>query len=155
MQRLLPPRLFMFCGLGSAVVGPLIPGAGPVPLQLRLVGFVVLVLGLALTVAGARLFDRVGTNITTFNEPDQLVSTGPFHYSRNPMYLGFVIALVGIAEAVGTLTALLGPLVFAVVADRWYIPFEERRMAARFGPAYEQYRSVVLRWLGRRGVARS
>jgi protein-S-isoprenylcysteine O-methyltransferase Ste14 len=68
------------------------------------------------------------------------------------MYLGFLGLLAGAALAVGTFWAVVGPIVFFAVADRWYIPFEERRAAAVFGAAYERYRAEVRRWIGRRSV---
>ena len=65
------------------------------------------------------------------------------------MYLGFTLALGGVALLVGSLSAVIGPVFFWLLADRWYVPFEERRMTARFGPAYQQYRIMVPRWVGR------
>lgn len=121
---------------------------GPVlPTWARTAGLVPLLAGAGLVLRGARLFERVGTNICTVDDPDRLVESGPFRWTRNPMYLGFVGLLVGAALLLGTAAAWLGPVVFVVAADRWYVPFEERRMAARFGPAYDEYRSRVPRWI--------
>lgn len=148
MQRLLPPHLFLIAlvlvvglGLGAPVVGPL-------PWLARIAGLALAVLGLALTTRNARRFATLGTNIKTFDDPDQFVRDGAFAYTRNPMYVGFAVALVGAALAVGTLSAWVGPVAFLVAADRWYIPFEERRLVSLFGADYERYRSEVPRWIG-------
>ncbi len=148
MQRLLPPLLFLPLLVISVVVGLVAPALGPLPWVVRLSGVPIAAAGLALTVGGAGLFDRVDTNIKTFDDPDRLVTQGPFRFSRNPMYLGFTLALAGTALVVGTLTAWLGAVVFFGAANAWYIPFEERRMAATFGSAYAEYRRRVPRWLG-------
>jgi protein-S-isoprenylcysteine O-methyltransferase Ste14 len=103
--------------------------------------------GLAVAATQNRRFARVGTNIMTFDDPDVLVSTGWFARSRNPMYLGFLVGLLGVALVVGTTTAMVGPVLFFLAADKWYIPFEERRLLAVFGPDYEAYRGKVRRWL--------
>lgn len=150
MHRFLPPHLFLLCVAGSVVAGLTVPLAGPAPTLLRLVGVPVLVVGLAVTMRSAGLFDRLRTNIKTFDDPDVLVVTGAFRFTRNPMYVGFTAALLGTALLVGSPAALLGPAVFWSAADRWYIPFEEQRMAATFGQRYDDYRASVPRWIGRR-----
>jgi protein-S-isoprenylcysteine O-methyltransferase Ste14 len=119
----------------------------------RIAGAPLAALGIGLTVAAARVFERAGTNIVTTRDPDLLVTTGPFALTRNPMYLGFLLFLAGVALGIGTLWAAVGPVVFLVVADRWYIPFEERRGSAVFGAAFDRYCANVRRWIGRRRVA--
>lgn len=66
------------------------------------------------------------------------------------MYLGFLTMLAGTTAAVGTISAWVGPALFFAASAWWYIPFEERRMAAVFGRDYDVYRSTVRRWVGRR-----
>lgn len=148
MQRLLPPALVLILVIVSVVLGVVVPLVGPLHWALRLVGVVPLAAGLWLNLGGAGLFARVGTNIRTFDEPGQLVTSGHFRFTRNPMYVGFTLMLVAVALFVGTLTAWLGAVVFFLAANGWYIPFEERRMVASFGDAYEEYRRRVPRWIG-------
>ena len=150
MHRLLPPHAFVICGLGSVVVGLMFPIAGPAPLHVRLAGVPIVIAGVLLTMRSAAHFERAATNIKTFDDPGMLVTSGPFRFSRNPMYLGFTIALGGISLLVASLSAGVGPIVFWLLADRWYIPFEERRMEAIFGSSYQHYRSMVRRWFGGR-----
>ncbi len=148
MQRLLPPHLFAACALVTGATGWLAPILGPVAQPLRLIGLPLLIFGVAIAVRSASLFDRLDTNITTFDDPGVLVTAGAFRFSRNPMYLGFSLALAGLAGLVGSLSALIGPAAFWLAANHWYIPFEERRMAATFGDAYSEYCAAVRRWIG-------
>jgi protein-S-isoprenylcysteine O-methyltransferase Ste14 len=113
----------------------------------RSLGAIPIAAGLGMAMWGSWKFARVGTNIRTFNLPDYLVTDGLFQYTRNPMYLGLVLALFGTWLALGS--AIPGVLVvgFIVAADRWYIRFEERAMAETFGDAYALYRGRTRRWL--------
>lgn len=146
-MRLLPPLLvlilFAFMA-GATLVAPL---ASWPPGLWRLLGAPFVVAGLGLAVAGSRRFDRVGTNIKTFDDPDILVTDGLFGPTRNPMYLGFLLSLIGAALGLGAASTLAGPVVFFVAADRWYIPFEEERMVAVFGERFVAYRRATPRWI--------
>lgn len=147
MQWLIPPRLFVMCAALMVVLGRWLPLAPLLDWPLTLLGLPLALGGLGLAVAGSRRFARDGANIQTFEQPTKLVTDGLFRRSRNPMYLGFAAALIGLAVLLGALSPLLVAVGFIIVADRWYIRFEERRMAASFGPAYAEYRRQVRRWL--------
>ena len=148
MRRLLPPHLVLLLVIAMVAATALAPIGAALSGRWRLFGLVPLLVGATVNVTGARHFERVGTNIRTFDEPGHLVDDGLFAHTRNPMYVGFLTILVGVAALLGSVVAWVGPLAFFVLADRWYIPFEERRMAARFGSAYFRYRERVPRWIG-------
>ena len=124
----------------------LAPIARLVPWPWQLAGTPLVVGGLWLAVRAKRLFLEVGTNVPTFNDPTLLVRTGPFARSRNPMYLGFALALLGAATLLGTVTPFAVVVVSVIVTDRWYIRFEERAMRKAFGDAYAEYCRSVRRW---------
>jgi protein-S-isoprenylcysteine O-methyltransferase Ste14 len=63
------------------------------------------------------------------------------------MYLGFSAILAGVWLVLGALSPLLGVLLFLVVADRWYIPFEERELSVKFADEFDAYRSRTRRWI--------
>jgi protein-S-isoprenylcysteine O-methyltransferase Ste14 len=78
--------------------------------------------------------------------PEHLVTTGPYAYTRNPMYLGHMIFLVGLAL---TLKSVLGALI-AVASAVWFqfrVRRDEKRLRERFGQAYIGYQERVKRWL--------
>lgn len=78
--------------------------------------------------------------------PERLVSTGPFAYSRNPMYLGHIIFLVGLALSLRSIFAA----VIAVVTAVWFqyrVRRDERRLRERFGQPYIDYAARVKRWV--------
>ena len=74
------------------------------------------------------------------------MTTGLFRYSRNPIYLGFSIALFGVAIVLGNVIAFDGFLAFIIAVNLWYIPFEEAEMEKQFGQDYLAYKNKVGRW---------
>lgn len=113
----------------------------------NLTGVIPLLIGMFMVVSIGKRFRKAKTQIHTFKVPKKLVTNGLFQYSRNPIYLGFTIALVGIAFLYGSLSALIPALFFFLVANFWYIPFEEQNMKRVFGQSYLFYRRKVRRWL--------
>ena len=117
------------------------------PFPYNLIGIALFLFGMGMAFLIAIKFKQVGTNIRAFQKPDILVTDGLFAISRNPIYLGFVIALVGVALTLNNLSSLFVAVAFFVIADRWYIPSEETAMAEQFGDQYENYKQRTRRWL--------
>jgi protein-S-isoprenylcysteine O-methyltransferase Ste14 len=111
------------------------------------VGLLLAILGLSMNLPSAGLFRSLKTNLIPYNDPDVLVTTGWFRFTRNPMYLGFVVILLGVAVGLGSIYGYLVPVAFAVIIDRSFIRIEEKAMSRIFGQAYEDYRSKVRRWI--------
>lgn len=103
--------------------------------------------GLFIIIASANLFAKEKTGIVPFSESTAVVATGPYKFTRNPMYLGMVLILVGIAVALGSLLPFLVIPVFAWIIHIRFILGEERFMEEAHGEAYLQYKSRVRRWL--------
>ena len=73
--------------------------------------------------------------------------TGPFRFTRNPMYLGITIMLLGIAVAVGSPAMLIAPMGFFAIMSLVFIPYEEGRLREFFPKDYLDYTQRVRRWL--------
>jgi protein-S-isoprenylcysteine O-methyltransferase Ste14 len=110
-------------------------------------GVAVVVVGLALNVWADGLFTRARTPVNPFEPTSSLVVAGPFAFSRNPMYLGMVLVLAGIAAALGSATPWLVIPMFIWEITRHFIVPEERKLEAAFGSRYLEYRVNVPRWL--------
>lgn len=147
MQRLLPPILLIITWITMVLAHWLLPLGRTVADPWNFIGVAMLAAGLATAMVGARLFKSVGTNIMTFDKPDKLVTTGLFAYSRNPMYLGFALAALGVAIFLATVLPLVLATTFCIILDRWYIKFEEDKMLSVFGDDYIEYKKRVRRWL--------
>jgi protein-S-isoprenylcysteine O-methyltransferase Ste14 len=90
---------------------------------------------------------RTTVNPTTPEAASAIVTTGIYRVTRNPMYLGFLLALIAWAVYLGNLVSALIPVAFVVYMNRFQISPEERALRARFGEAYEAYLRSVRRWL--------
>ena len=147
MKRIIPPVLVAFCLILMAVLRSVWPVRIVIPPRANLVGIAVIAVGLAFGAAAARRFRQAKTNFDTFGEPGQLITDGPFRYSRNPMYFGMLLVLFGAWILMAAASPLIGPVLFFIAASRWYIPIEERNAQAKFGEAYEGYRQRTRRWI--------
>jgi protein-S-isoprenylcysteine O-methyltransferase Ste14 len=144
---LIPLTHFNILAGVMAVLHWLTPVATLIPNPWNWLGLILVAAGLGIAGWHARLFHDLGTNIYTFGEPGQLTTDALYSRTRNPMYLGLLIVLIGVLVVLGTLSPLIGPLVFFGLANFWYIPWEERAMARKFGEAYAEYSKTVRRWL--------
>lgn len=76
-----------------------------------------------------------------------IVDSGPFRFSRNPIYVAFVMAAIGLGIGINSIPVLVSvPVGFAVLA-LWVVPAEERYLAAVLKDEYAAYRSRVRRWI--------
>jgi protein-S-isoprenylcysteine O-methyltransferase Ste14 len=124
----------------------LLPIAQVIPGFWRLSGIVPMILGLLLANSGAGEFRRAKTGFQLRTGGSSLVTAGPFRHTRNPMYLGMLIWLAGLAVLLGSLIAFPFPLLFFFVADSLLIPREERMLQKTFGEQFTSYRKRVRRW---------
>lgn len=147
MTRLIPPVLFLILILALIPLRLYHPETLMMRTDAAMPWDVPLALGFATLVWAFSHFKRKGAEIHTFRQPRGLVTDGPFRYTRNPMYLGFFLLLLGAAFYVNTWCALLAPLAFLLTAMFWYVPHEERRMRATFGAAYDDYAWMTRRWI--------
>lgn len=107
------------------------------------------VAALVFDLAAVWQFRRARTTVVPWS-PDRtaaLVTDGVYRITRNPMYVGLALLLTALAAYLGSLPALLGPVVFVLYIDRFQVRPEERAMARLFGAHYEAYRARVRRWL--------
>lgn len=122
---------------------PFVPASVPV----GWVGGMVFVLALALLAWAITAITRAGSNVPTNMPTTTTVQTGPYRFTRNPIYLGMFLGLVGLAIAFDSLW-LLGTLVaFALVIRYGVVAREEAYLERKFGDAYRHYRTRVRRWL--------
>src|SRR5687767_2483330 len=147
MQKFIPPLFVLLCLLSMLAIHLLLRSNQLILYPLNLVGIVFIVTGLIMVIWVGRYFKKVATQIHTFKTPVKLVTQGLFKYTRNPIYLGFTILLLGFAALFGTWVSFIFPLLFLIVANFWYIPIEEKNMTKIFGNAYRSYRSKVKRWI--------
>jgi protein-S-isoprenylcysteine O-methyltransferase Ste14 len=143
-----PPPLFYVAGFLIGLALELaFPIDGP-PAVLGICGAAICVaLWLALDGAAMLSFRRAGTSMIPLNPTTALVTTGPYKFTRNPMYLGMAFLYIALALALGVIWALIVlPFVIAAV-DQLVIALEEGYLVRKFGDPYCEYMARVRRWL--------
>jgi protein-S-isoprenylcysteine O-methyltransferase Ste14 len=102
---------------------------------------------LALAAWAVGVFRRAGTTPNPTGEVTAFVTSGPFRFTRNPMYVGLVLFQVGVAFLLGNAWVLLLAVPSFILLDRLVIAGEERYLAAKYGADFDAYRRLVRRWL--------
>jgi protein-S-isoprenylcysteine O-methyltransferase Ste14 len=115
---------------------------------LALGGLVMIATGIGIGVASVYVFRNANTTILPAGRPTTaIVETGPYRFTRNPMYLAMCVAYLGLSLTLNNVWALvLFPFVLIVV-DRSVIRREERYLTTKFGEPYQEYCGRVRRWL--------
>jgi protein-S-isoprenylcysteine O-methyltransferase Ste14 len=145
--RLPPPLLY----LGLLVVGLVLSALFPTPLLSGglpvVLGVLLVALGLGVGAWAAVTMRRAGESPNPTEPTRTLVVSGPFRFSRNPLYLALTLLDAGIALAFSSLWALALLVIVLVIMDRRVIASEERYLHGQFGERYAQYTARVRRWL--------
>lgn len=150
LDHKIPPLVIMLlCAVLAWVLARSAPGVSVVLPVRTLIVVLLLVAGVLLAVAGVRAFRKADTTVDP-RSPDQsrsIVRSGPFGFTRNPMYLGMVLVLFGFCAYLANPMALIGVVVFAAYITRFQIIPEERLLLAKFGEPFAQYMRSVRRWI--------
>ncbi|HUY28641.1 MAG TPA: isoprenylcysteine carboxylmethyltransferase family protein [Candidatus Binataceae bacterium] len=113
----------------------------------HVLGVLMIAGGIGLSAFAAATFTARGTTKNPYGEPSEFVAAAPYTFTRNPMYLGVALALLGCAVLFDSIVMLLAPAVFYAAIDTIVIPREEHTMLERFGEQYREYQGRVRRWL--------
>ncbi|MEO8159904.1 MAG: isoprenylcysteine carboxylmethyltransferase family protein [Arenimonas sp.] len=105
--------------------------------------------GIALDLSGLLVFRNARTTLNPLAPGDStsIVQSGPYRFSRNPMYLGMALILLGFCAYLASPLSLLAVVVFVAYITRFQIIPEERLLLAKFAEAYAQYARTVRRWI--------
>jgi protein-S-isoprenylcysteine O-methyltransferase Ste14 len=145
-----PPLIFLAALLLGFMLESLLPLPFPAPWSASanwLLAGALIIIGLALALAGIRNFSVAGTPVPT-NEPSRaLVTTGIHGHTRNPIYLGMFLLYGGIGVAAHSLWILILLLPLAITMRWGVVAREEVYLERRFGDAYRAYKARVRRWI--------
>lgn len=110
-------------------------------------GIFIIGTGLYLAFWCRTIFLRNRTTLSPYESPAVLITTGPFRFSRNPVYLAMALMLFGSAVVMGTLVPFVFSVLFIVIIEMLFIPDEEQMLEKIFGGKYREYKRRVWRWL--------
>lgn len=141
------PRIIMILMAAAITAHFVVPGPVLIAQPYTYSGYVLIALGTAVMLWAWGLFKRAKTPLPSNEKPSTFVDTGPYRFTRNPMYLGMVAIVTGSAVAMATVPGLIASATFFMIMNYWTIPLEERSMEATFGEQYREYKKQVRRWL--------
>lgn len=145
--KIKPPTYLLLAIIFVIALHYSLPGMTLIPSPWTLLGIIPVVAGLAINISADQVFHRAETAICPFDLPSALVTYGPYRFTRNPMYLGFVLILAGVAILMGSLTPFLVVFAFWLLLDQMFISMEEQKLAAKFVARWDKYKSQTRRWL--------
>lgn len=142
-----PPLVY----LGSILLGLLLHFAWPLPLVRQpvgaLIGAGVVLMAVGLFITAIRTFRAAATPVPGNRPTTTIVRTGPYRFSRNPIYLAFSLFQLGIAMWLNSVWLLVTLVGAAALMHYFVIPREEEYLERRFGAQYLSYKASVRRWL--------
>jgi len=146
-MKALPPRYFQIALALIFVFHYVFPQTIIYHSSIRFFGIIPIIIGIWLNLKSDALIKKYHTTIKPFEEPSYLVISGPFCFSRNPIYLGMVLIILGAAIISGAAPAFLLPLILMAILHFKFILKEEKNMINTFGDDYIWYKNNVHRWL--------
>jgi len=142
-----PPAVTV-AALGAGVVLHLLVPVEIVPgVPTWVLGIPLAMVSLALFLLSVREFSRHGTPVRGTEAVTTIVATGPYRFSRNPIYLSFVLLQLGIALTANSAWILLMVIPTFLYLSIGVIDREESYLARKFGDEYRRYRQSVRRWM--------
>ena len=150
-QLPVPPPIMLLIALAIAVVLDWAPPqflAAPVGLNIQvLVGALLAVGSVWLALVAARTFEREGTNVIPTQPALKVVTSGPYRFTRNPMYLGMVLLLLGLSLVFSLEWGIILTPMLWLAYDRVVVAREEAYLTGKFGADYRALLDRTRRWL--------
>lgn len=147
MKRLLPTTYLLIALIMILILHFTVPIVRLIPLPWNLLGLVPLIIGIAINIAADGALHKAGTTVKPFQESSALISSSVYGISRHPMYLGFVLLLMGAAILFGSLSPWVILPIFIVLMEIIFIRVEEQMLEAKFGTAWLDYKRRVQKWI--------
>jgi protein-S-isoprenylcysteine O-methyltransferase Ste14 len=143
-----PPPLIYLAGFGMGLLLHRLLPLALLPEELaRILGWSLIIAALALAALSLRVLVRAGTSVDPYKPTTAIVTAGPYHYSRNPLYLSLTAIYTGVTLLMNVLWPLLLLPVVPWIIQRGVIAREESYLERTFGEAYRRYKVRTPRWL--------
>jgi protein-S-isoprenylcysteine O-methyltransferase Ste14 len=147
LNKIQPPVYFYISLLVSALLHFTLPVNIVIKYPFNYLGFLFFAIGGTLNIWTDQLFKKNKTTVKPNEKPSTFIQTGPFKISRNPMYLGMALILLGAGFILGSITSFVGAPLFIAAMEMFFIPKEEKNLREQFGEEYESYCKKIRRWI--------
>ena len=142
-----PPLIFLGYLIGVLILNWILPFHEPWTFALRILGGVMVIAGFMLAGSAISQMRKVHTSPDPHQPVTAMVTSGPYRFTRNPIYLGFFLIYLGFTLLAGTLWGLIASpfLIWTITSS--VIHAEETYLDGKFGEQYREFRSRVRRWI--------
>ena len=144
--RNIPPAYFFTGIIAVAVICFLLPQYEIIVFPYNLSGVLLILIGGFLNMNAEKLMKKYDTP-HKFEKSTRVVQEGVFKFSRNPMYLGMTLILLGLAAMSQNIVTFVSPVAFFVLMNRIFIPYEEKKIHDELGEEFLRYKKKVRRWI--------
>jgi len=146
-NKIPPPIITLICGLGIYFSRPLFPKYSYISIDI--IAALFLLLGITTLITAVLSFKRQSTTVNPLQpeKASSLVVSGIFKYSRNPMYLGMALILLGLALMFNVIGGTLFTFLFTIFITKFQIRPEEEVMERLFGEDFLNYKKNVRMWI--------
>jgi len=145
-KKVMPTAWFFVCAIFEVFLRFALPFV-VINSPLLYIGILLIIFGAWITIWADNLFKKKKTTVKPYEESDVLIVSGPFTYTRNPMYLGMLAFLLGISMLTGAISTIIPVIVFFIIIHLFYILPEEKMLKEKFGKDYLDFKAKVRRWL--------
>lgn len=148
-HKIPPPVIALLCAALAWLLARITPTFALIlPARIPII-IVLVVIGVSLSLSGMRAFRSADTTVNPLapEQASSIVRSGPYRFTRNPMYLGLALVLLGICAYFAHPLSVLAVVVFVAYITRFQIIPEERLLLEKFGEPYARYKRSVRRWL--------
>lgn len=148
-NRIPPPVITVFLVVLLWVLGRALPSLNYNVTGANWLAAIIILLGLAMLLWAGALFKEDKTTVNPFRPKNTkaIVARGPFRFTRNPMYLGMMLVIIGMGIYVGSLALIPICAAFWLYMNETQIKPEERALIETFGEEYQSYMTQVRRWI--------
>lgn len=141
-----PPHYFFFCLVLAFAFHSILPDLNWIKYPWNLIGLILAALGLYFITSAYLLFKKHKTPVS-FEKSTHLITEGVFKYSTNPMYFGGFTFLLGISFLLGNILSFVSPVIFFLVINYMFIPYEEEKGRLEFGKEFKEYKEKTKKWI--------
>lgn len=142
-----PPVVALLFIVIAYFLGRFVPLPFSAPAILRYVGLALTFVGFLLGVGAFLEFRKANTTLDPHSSAKQLVTSGIYRFTRNPIYLGFLLIVIGLPLNSGLYWGIVLAPFYVFMMNRLIIQHEEAYLGRKFGKSYSSYTSRVRRWL--------
>jgi protein-S-isoprenylcysteine O-methyltransferase Ste14 len=142
-----PPRIAMLLLAAAASLHIVTPLGSIAVHPAKSIAVVTIVAGFSIMLWAWWQFRQHSVAICPTVHTERLITTGIYRLTRNPMYLGMIMMLAGVAAWFGSLPFVLATAVYFILINSVFCPYEERKLVAEFSEEYRRYAAQVGRWL--------